>query len=293
MSRQKTELYEKYNFFIELFSDLKNMNCDLHSPYLKIGKASDLKRSQKIDLQYALRFFIPWKKGPFDFFGTKIHSEWNSYLKWERIRHELGTLEGQNIADIGCHNGYFMFKMLPLKPKLIIGFDPVIKLFYNFLFIKNFIESPQIYFEPLGVEQIKHYRSFFDKVLCLGILYHLTDPMAALIHIHRSLKTGGKIIVDSHGIEGEGSYCLFPPKKYAGAGGVWFVPTLECLINWLKRAQFKNISCFFNEPLSTKEQRTTTWAPVASLSSYLKEKNPSVTKEGHPAPKRFYLIGTK
>ncbi len=286
-------LHEKYIFFLSLLSKLKGVECDSSSPEVRIGLGTQLSKSQKIDLQYCLRLFIPWKKGPFNFFNIKVHSEWNSSLKWERIKPYLGPLEGENIADIGCHNGYFMFKMLPLKPKQVVGFDPVIKLFYNFHFIQNFVQSPELIFEPLGVEHIRHYRSYFHKVLCLGILYHLKDPVTALLKIHRSLKSGGKIIVDCQGIIGEGSYCLFPSKKYAGAGGVWFVPTKECVINWLKRAQFKEIFCFYDEALDCTEQKPSSWAPVASLEHYLKKEDSSLTVEGYPAPRRFYLVGTK
>lgn len=292
-SPYKAQQIERSEFILSFFNKLAGVRCDFSSSYLKVGSLSDLKRTERLDLHYALRYFMPWKKGPFVLFDTVIESEWNSYLKWKRIKPHLGSLLGKNIADIGCHNGYFMFKMIPYHPKITIGFDPVLKLFYNFHFLQNFVHCRNIFFEPLGVECIKYFKSFFDKVLCLGLLYHRTDPIQTLRDIHRSLRKGGQIIVDSLGIDAEGSSCLFPQKKYAGAGGVWFVPTKECLVNWLKRAQFKKISCFFDEPLSINEQRSTLWAPIASLSHYLDSDNTSLTVEGYPAPKRFYLKAIK
>ena len=95
------------------------------------------------------------------------------------------------------------------------------------------------FLNSLGVEHIKEFRSFFDRILCLGLLYHLRDPVSALYDMHQSLKPGGKVIVDCQGIAGDGSYCLFPAKRYAGASGVWFLPTKDCVISWMKRAQFK------------------------------------------------------
>ena len=111
--------------------------------------------------------------------------------------------------------------------------------------------------------------------------------------MHQSLKPGGKVIVDCQGIAGDGSYCLFPAKRYAGASGVWFLPTKDCVISWMKRAQFKRIECFYDKPLESSEQRSTSWAPIASLENFLDKNNMNKTVEGYPAPLRFYLEGSK
>ena len=284
---------ERLDFILSVLTLSKNIEYDFTGGSVDIGKASDLSTSQSIDLDYALRFFMPWKKGPYKIFGRKIDSEWNSFFKWERIKSHLGDLKGLRVADIGCHSGYFMFKMVPLDPEVVIGFDPVAKLYYNFLFLQSFVRSKKLFFEPQGVESIKYFRAYFHRVLCLGLLYQRTDPVSTLRDIHRSLTKGGQIIVDCQGIEGSGSYCLFPEKKYAGAHGVWFLPTKECLVNWLKRSEFKRITCFYEENLSFDEQCATRWAPLASLEHYLNPKDLSRTVEGYPAPKRFYLKAYK
>lgn len=290
---EKNGLRERLDFMLSSFNPEDLSLRVFGEPEVQLGKEEDLDDSQRLDLLCALRFFKPWKKGPFNLFGEKIEAEWRSDLKWERLLPQLEDQSGKVIADIGCHNGYFMFRLLSEDPAFVIGFDPVPKLYYNFLFLQNLARSPKIFYEPLGVESITHFNSFFDTIFCLGILYHRTDPVETLRGLHRSLKKGGMMIIDCQGIEGKGSYCLFPKKKYAGARGVWFVPTLECLINWLVRAQFKRVTCFYEESLSTKEQKATNWAPVASLEEYLDKKNPSLTIEGYPAPKRFYLKAFK
>ena len=290
---EKNEQKERFDFILSLLSSHKNYDCDFSSSVVKLGSSLDLSNEEFLNLQYALRFFKPWKKGPFDIFGVSIDSEWKSNLKWDRIKSQIGVLSDKVIADIGCHNGYFMFRLLKENPKLVMGFDPVPKLFYNFQFLQKIVRSEKLFYEPLGVESVVHFKSFFDTVLCLGILYHRTDPIETLRTLHASIKRGGKILIDCQGIEGEGSYCLFPEKKYAGARGVWFLPTKTCLINWLKRAQFRNVTCFYEEPLSPDEQRATEWAPIASLEEYLNKDILSSTIEGYPAPKRFYLTAHK
>ncbi len=67
---------------------------------------------------------IPWRKGPFRLFDTIfIDSEWRSYMKYSLIEKHL-DLEGKVVGDIGCNNGYYLFRMLDKGAKELIGFDP-------------------------------------------------------------------------------------------------------------------------------------------------------------------------
>jgi tRNA (mo5U34)-methyltransferase len=261
-------------------------------PKIEIGRPADLSSFQHQILEGALRDLMPWKKGPFDFFGHSIDSEWRSDWKWERLEKILPKMQDKVIADIGCNNGYYMLRMATHHPRLVIGLEPFLKHYITFKMIQNFTDLPNLRFEPLGLEDIDLFPKFFDVVFCLGILYHQTDPISALCKIHHSLKRGGSVIIDCQGIPGNDSVALTPAKKYAGAKGVWFLPTLPCLENWIKRARFQSVECFYAERLLPEEQRTTPWAPVKSLQDFLTPdlKN---TVEGYPAPMRFYVRAKK
>ena len=111
--------------------------------------------------------------------------------------------------------------------------------------------------------------------------------------MHQSLRKGGELVIDCQGVHMDGDFALFPKGRYAGAKGVFFVPTLGCLFNWLKRAQFHDVNCFFKAPLSVSEQRSTPWAPISSLQSFLDPEDNNKTVEGYPAPWRFYLKARK
>jgi tRNA (mo5U34)-methyltransferase len=255
-----------------------------------IGRPDELDADQKQRLDAVLKAFIPWKKGPFDIFGTAIDSEWRSDFKWNRIKDFAGPLENKRIADIGCNNGYYMFRMAHFNPELIIGFEPYAKYWYNFHFLSRISGLSRVYFELLGVEHMGLYPKFFDVVFCMGILYHHTDPVGLLQKIRGSLRYGGKVIIDCQGIAGEDPVALVPAGRYAGARGVWFLPTFSCLKNWLARADFKTIIPIFSEPLSKSEQRSTAWAPHESLENFLDPEDPQKTVEGYPAPYRFYVM---
>lgn len=272
---------------------LKSQHLNLNTTAVQIGKAGELNAAQTEQLNKGLKIFIPWKKGPYNLFGTMIDSEWQSNLKWDRIFPQMPAIKDKRIGDIGCHNGYFMFRAAAHQPACIIGFDPHPRHFFHFHLMQRYAQLPNIHFEPLGVNIISHYPAYFDIILCLGLLYHLTNPIDALRDIHSALSADGQIIVDCQGIAGDQPLALVPQGRYAQARGIWFLPTLPCLTNWLIRAGFSNINCFYAKPLTPHEQRPTPWAPIKSLDDFLDPKDASRTIEGYPAPWRFYLTATK
>ena len=203
------------------------------------------------------------------------------------------SLKHRKVADIGCHNGYFMFRMAHQQPACVIGFEPVAKHFWNFQLIQNLVQQDMLSFELLGVEHIHFYPNFFDTIFCLGIIYHNPDPINLLRRLRQALAPKGEIIIDCQGIPGDLPVALTPRKRYAQARGIWFLPTQTCLENWMARAGFREIRCFFAEPLSVEEQRRTPWANVNSLREFLDPEDPSRTLEGYPAPWRYYAIAQK
>jgi len=242
-------------------------HLDISGGTVTIGHADEFSEENHKDFIKALKIFMPWRKGPFKLFGINIDAEWRSDLKWERILPHIEPLEGKRVADIGCNNGYYLFRMAHHKPQLAIGFDPTARYFYTFQLLQRYARMTSLHFELLGVEHIAFYRDFFHTVFCLGILYHHQDPIRILKDIKISMVNGGQLIVESQGIEGEESVALFPEKRYGKVPGTYFIPTPSCLVNWLKRAGFKNIECFFVHKMSCKEQRKTT------IRIYVKAKN--------------------
>ena len=260
---------------------------------VRIGKIEELTPEQSQHLPHILKAFVPWRKGPFEVFGTFIDSEWKSDLKWGRVCPVLESLAGKRVADIGCNNGYYMLRMAAQHPELVIGFDPTVRYWYTFQFLQRFAQIDPLYFELLGVEHLHYYPSFFDTVFCMGILYHHPDPIGILRKLGSAMKPGGQLIVESLGIPGEASTALFPEKRYAKVPGTWFVPTQSCLLSWVQRSGFQEVTPFFAQKLTTEEQRRTEWAPYESLQDFLDPEDPTRTVEGYPAPWRFYLHARK
>ncbi len=273
--------------------DLSSSWSDTSGDRVTVGQRDDLSPEQYDRLLRALEVFRPWKKGPFSLFGIEIDAEWRSDLKWSRIQPHIQPLSGRRVADIGCHNGYFMFRMADQQPDCVVGFEPFAKHFWNFQLIQNLVQMESLSFELLGVEHINFYPKFFDTIFCLGILYHHTDPVGLLRKLRSALAPGGEIVIDCQGIAGELPVSLSPRGRYAKARGIWFLPTRSCLEHWMARAGFQNLRCFFSEPLSVEEQRRTAWADIDSLQEFLDPTDLEKTIEGYPAPWRHYIVAAR
>lgn len=232
----------------------------------------------------------PWRKGPFNLFGTQIDSEWNSYIKYNLIKEHIDA-KGKDVADIGCNNGYYMLKLLPQKPKSITGFDPGAIFYCQFEFLDRFIKSG-IKYELLGIEDVASYEKKFDLILCLGVLYHRSDPIGALKNLYTALNQNGELIIDSLVLEGDDELCLCPKESYAKMKNVYFLPTISSLINWLEWANFKDVKLIATLPTTPEEQRKTAWIDGESLESFVDFKSGKTT-EGYPLPIRAYLKAKK
>jgi tRNA (mo5U34)-methyltransferase len=65
------------------------------------------------------------------------------------------------------------------------------------------------------------------------------------------------------------------------------------LERWLGQCGFANIRVVDVSRTTTDEQRSTEWMPFESLLQALDAKDPSLTVEGWPAPRRAVVIGSR
>ncbi len=272
---------------------LRASSCDFTGDVVRIGTAADLLPDEHQLVHSVLRGFMPWRKGPFSVFGINIDAEWRSERKWNRIVPELPDLSGKTIADIGCNNGYYMFRMASKQPEFVLGFEPYVQHYYTFNTLNTFAGQNQLQVELLGIEHLNLFPECFDVIFCLGILYHRPSPIEALRDLHTALKPGGCLIVESQAIPGSDPVALFPMQTYAKVPGTWFVPTAACLRNWLARAGFRDVHFFCEHPMSSEEQRPTSWMTFESYEDFIDKHNPTRTIEGYPAPLRIFFRANK
>ena len=254
---------------------------------VKIESVNELSSSQKDNIEKVAKLMMPWRKGPFDLCGLFIDTEWQSFLKYNLLKPHF-NLKDKRVADIGCNNGYYMFRMLSEEPASIVGFDPSALCKCQFDFVNHYVKS-EIKFELLGVEHLPFYEEKFDTVFCLGVLYHRPDPVGTLKALAKGMQSGAELFLDTFMIDGEEDICLSPEKTYSKIPNIYFVPTVKALKNWCGRAGFINIEVLEMTVTTENEQRSTPWIQGESLGSFLDPQDSSKTVEGYPAPKRVYI----
>jgi tRNA (mo5U34)-methyltransferase len=275
---------------LEALPNIKPSILNFNTDRVIIGAKEDIDQIQAPKIIQALKQLMPWRKGPFEIFGTFVDSEWNSALKWRRLKDHIKPLHRRKILDIGCSNGYYMFRMAALKPMLIFGIEPYLLFYTQYLLLQRYAKIRQFFYLPITLEELPPCRAFFDTVFCMGILYHQRSPLDTLSKIHAQMTPGGELILETLIIEGAAETSLFPAKRYAKMNNVYFIPTVACLTHWLRRTGFINIRCISVAKTTASEQRKTDWIASHSLDSFLDPANPHLTIEGYPAPVRAIVL---
>ncbi|MFA6052287.1 MAG: tRNA 5-methoxyuridine(34)/uridine 5-oxyacetic acid(34) synthase CmoB [Methylobacter sp.] len=262
----------------------------LDADAVQIGCADDLISLTKELLEDQLKALCPWRKGPYDLFGIHIDTEWRSDWKWDRVKNHIASLKHRLVLDVGCGNGYHCWRMLGAGAKMVVGIDPMLLNVMQFHLVRKLYGEAPVYVLPLGIEDLPYGLKAFDTVFSMGVLYHRRSPIDHLMELRDCLQPGGELVLETLVIDGGLGEVLLPEDRYARMRNVWFLPSCETLISWLKRCGFKNIRLVDVTATSTEEQRTTEWMQFLSLKDFLDAENPQLTCEGLPAPKRAIIV---
>lgn len=229
----------------------------------------------------------PWRKGPFELFGERIESEWRSYVKFDILRAHIDAKD-KDILDIGCNNGYYMFRLSQMLPKSLTGIDPSSKFFLQFMLMERYLKTGANFY-PIGIDDIQRLEKQYDTIICLGILYHRHNPIEQLKNLKTYLKKGGQLVVDNLVIDNRDEMVLSPSRSYAKMKNCYFIPSMSAFTGWLRRAGYEDIEIIGTRKTDIFEQRKTEWIDGESLDSFLDPYNDNQTIEGYPAPIRGYI----
>jgi tRNA (mo5U34)-methyltransferase len=254
-------------------------------------QAQPLPTDAELDsLRKLLLEFKPWRKGPFDIHGLYIDSEWRSDLKWDRVRNHLAPLHGRLVLDVGCGNGYHLWRMHGAGARAVIGLDPALAYVAQYCAVRHFIPAPAVYVLPMALESMPEGIHAFDTVFSMGVLYHQRAPLEHLQRLKQCLRAGGELIMESLVVDGDADTVLSPQERYARMKNVRFIPSCLALESWIRRSGFNKIHLLDVTTTTPEEQRATPWSGEASLQDFLDPKDQSKTIEGYPAPKRAIFL---
>lgn len=259
-----------------------------------IGQPNDCDDSTREQLKTVLMGLHPWRKGPYDLFGLHLDTEWRSDWKWDRVIPHLAPLKDRLILDVGCGNGYHCWRMLGEGANRVIGIDPSNKFVHQFYAIKHYLNQAEkelpVDVLPVGIEQLPSELKAFDTVFSMGVLYHRRSPMDHLRELKDCLRDGGQVVLETLIIEGEPREALVPEGRYAKMRNVWFLPSVDTLLSWMRKCGLKNPRVVDICKTSIEEQRSTDWMTFESLPDFLDPNDDSFTAEGHPAPVRAVFL---
>jgi len=300
---------------------------DFTAPAVRIGEARDCDDETRARLRRLLLRLTPWRKGPFEVFGVRIDSEWRADMKWARLAGAI-DLRGRRVLDVGCGNGYYLWRMVGGGAKLALGIDPGRLFTVQFAALKRYCPAAPAFVLPLaddefpggdggdgdvgdggdgdgegdgasdgagigdgdGVGGGENNITNFDTVFSMGVLYHRRDPHAHLRRLLAFARPGGEVVVESLVVDGGAGDVLVPPGRYAKMRNVHAIPSARALESWLRAAGAADIRLLDITATTPAEQRATEWMTFESLADFLRPARPHLTVEGHPAPKRAIFI---
>lgn len=264
-------------------------NVSLDQDTVRIGDADQLDATERDDFEAALRDLMPWRKGPFEFFGTHIDTEWRSDWKWQRVVPYLSDLRGRSVLDVGCGSGYHCWRMAGAGADFVLGIDPTLLYLHQYLAVHKYLPESKVWYAPARLEEMAEHAAF-DTAFSMGVLYHRRSPLDHLLEMQRALRPGGELVLETLVVPGDENTMLMPQDRYARMRNVFFLPSTAMLERWLARTGFLDIRTVDVTPTTTAEQRATEWMAFQSLADFLMPEDPSRTCEGYPAPCRATVI---
>ncbi|WP_227176070.1 tRNA 5-methoxyuridine(34)/uridine 5-oxyacetic acid(34) synthase CmoB [Marinobacter sp. CA1] len=269
-----------------------DVEADLNRSAVTLS-TSTLADDARQKLEAGLRGLMPWRKGPFDFFGVGIDTEWRSDWKWDRVAPYLSDLQGRRILDVGCGSGYHCWRMAGLGARRVVGIDPGLLFLFQFLSVKRYLGEVPVDLLPIRMEDMPDRLEAFDTTFSMGVLYHRRSPLDHLLELKSTLRRGGELVLETLVVDGPEGYSLMPEDRYGQMRNVWFLPSCDTLLRWLDRTGFRQARVVDVTDTTTEEQRTTDWMRFQSLADFLDPDDPARTIEGYPGPRRATIIAEK
>ena len=266
--------------------------CDFAQDIPRFGAASEVNDRTRARLEKALLALAPWRKGGLELFGVRVDSEWRSELKWARVAAGIGDLRGRRVLDVGCGNGYYLWRMLGAGADLAVGIDPSQLFSAQFSAFKRYALDAPAFVLPLRSAQFlppseTGFDSLgFDKVFSMGVLSHRRAPLQHLRELLSFAGPGGEVVVENLVVDGDAEYILKPRGRYAKMRNIYGIPSPLALEAQLRRAGARQIELLDISVTTVDEQRATRWMQFESLSDFLDPADSNKTIEGYPAPQR-------
>lgn len=216
-------------------------------------KPEDLKEMNEIPWWHTMELDGVWTKGK-DFTMTKLNT-----LKFPK------DLKGKRVIDIGAWDGFFSFECERRGADVLAVDSPtyswnpegitIENKFYpnagkkGFNFAHKILNS-KVRTLDIELPELKHSTQKYNLVLCLGILYHMKDPLGMIQIVYDLCENGGLCILETHAdlFNIERPVLAFYPNDECNKDfGTWFGPNPACIEAMLKVVGFKDIEKIYED----------------------------------------------
>lgn len=228
--------------------------------------------------------FVPqlgtFLQGPFPLPGQRVsRSAWDCRGKggaYQACGIDAASMRGMRTLDIGSNAGYDPFYMNALGAAESVGLEP--NLFYmHAKFLNAVYDRPEVSFFNAGWEDLdRTYLGDFDWVTCLGLIYHIREPMQLLDKIAAVMRPGSRLLLETHVLSESSRQAYFVEDAFWGDVTYWWIFGDECLTGMLRSSGFKDVRVALKADCDSRNPA-----------------NPRVTVEGHPAGARAWVTATR
>jgi len=150
------------------------------------------------------------------------------------------SLEGQDLADVGCFTGGVSAILAARNARSVLAIDEIPEHVEQCRVVKEAFSLDNIETRTASVYELDLVAgsAALDGIFVGGVLYHLSDMLAGLVVLRRSLKPGGWIVVESNVDESETRSFANFGRFYAG---MWWQPSVLAVRDLLEFAGFTDI----------------------------------------------------
>lgn len=219
-------------------------------------------------------------QGPFPLPGGRVsRSAWDCRGKagaYKCCGIDAENIHGKRTLDIGCNAGYDPFFMTALGAAESVGLEP--HLFYwHAMFLNAVYDCPEVSFLNVGWENLDPtWIGDFDWVSCLGLIYHVREPMRLLEKIAAIMRPGSRLLMETHVLSESSRHAYFVEDAFWGDVTYWWIFGDECLMGMLRSCGFNDVRLMLKADCDSRNP-----------------KDPKTTVEGHPAGARAFFTATR
>lgn len=150
------------------------------------------------------------------------------------------SIRGRSILDVGCWSGGVSLVLDRLGGK-VVAIDAQHLRVRQLAYLAEAFDLRGLEWRWLSLYDLERAgpNGRFDMVFCLGVIYHVTDPIVALRRLYHALRPGGLLCLESMSVDSDRAIC-----EYAGPSdraSNWFIPSPCALGRWLEDTGFEEV----------------------------------------------------